>query len=108
MYNIEIEKVIISRDIKVDEDATWNWVEGKSERRQTVTTHTLPDPEPSQPTDPTNSDSDGESSTNSSESPPKKMRSLARYTTATELWLNLTAMKKHLNMKNGMLPWRRS
>ena len=76
VYNIETEKVIISRDIKVDEDATWNWVEGKSERRQTVTTHTLPDPEPSQPTDPTNSDSDGESSTNSSESPPKKMRSL--------------------------------
>ena len=77
VYNIETKKVIISRDIKVDEDATWNWVEGKSERRQTVTTHTLPDPEPSQPTDPTNSDSDGESSTNSSESPPKKMRSLA-------------------------------
>ena len=36
----------------------------------------IPAPEPSQPTDPTNSDSDGESSTNSSKSPPKKMRSL--------------------------------
>ncbi|CAN0856784.1 Retrovirus-related Pol polyprotein from transposon TNT 1-94 [Linum grandiflorum] len=77
VYNIESQKVIITRDIKVDEDATWNWDESKVDGRQTVITHTEPDSEPVQPTNQNNSDSDGENSTESSESPPRKTRSLA-------------------------------
>lgn len=36
IYNLNTEKVIVSRDVEVDEDAIWNWEEGKLEKKLNV------------------------------------------------------------------------
>ncbi|KAL4347404.1 hypothetical protein GQ457_17G002840 [Hibiscus cannabinus] len=67
IFNLDTEKIMISRDVEFNEDASWNWDEEKVEKKNYVLVSNLNDAVSDEPS---NEDDESEEANNDNQTPP--------------------------------------